>query len=145
MKTTYQSYRRSGWRDRVPQLAVLLALLFGLLPLLLAAVAAYGGTVVVNGDNSILSGPPPGPCAGANVPANYIGGADAYGRPVPPADLPGGPTVRLPDNTVFAEVDTGRHGSGAGVPVEVRGLRAALAAPDGCATYIANQRRHRRR
>ncbi len=136
MKTTYHCCRREGWRERLPQAAVLLALLFGVVPLLLAAAAAYGGTIVRHHDDSILMGPAPGPCA--NEPADYIGGTDATGHPVAPADVGGGPSVELGSETVYAETESSGHKPGAIVPVEVHGLRAALAAPNGCATHIKN-------
>lgn len=104
---------------------LLLALLFALVPLALAA-AAYGAPAQQT--SSILSGPKPGPCADAVASADYVGGADATGHPVTPADgADAPPPVQIPGETVLVETQ------GVQIPVEIRGLNKGLAAGDGCA------------
>jgi len=95
MKTTHQSCQRCHRWSRVPEIAALLAVLFGALPLLMAA--AVWAAPMRSGDDSILTGPPPGPCAALAAGADYEGGTDAYGHPVTPADLPGRRAERQPD------------------------------------------------
>lgn len=130
MKTSYQCYDHRPWRERIPSLAAVIALLFGVLPLLLASAAAFGASSSYS--DSILEGPRPGPCAGANTGADYIGGADAYGRYVAPASIGGEAPIQPDSETVFVEVPTGRHGERANVAVEVKGLRAGINAPTAC-------------
>lgn len=130
MKTSYQSYKSPNWREKVPSFAGILGVLFGLVPLLLASAAALGAPMR-SGDDSLLTGGHPGPCAGASQGADYIGGADADGHFVAPAALEGTSSVRLDSETVFADVGTGGHGR-ANVAVDVKGLKAGLAAPNAC-------------
>ena len=131
MKASNYYYDFWGWRDRVATRAAILALLFGILPLLLATAAAFAAPVGTRHD-SILAGPAAGPCAGASSGADYVGGTDAYGRPVPTADVAGAPVVQLDSETVYADVRAGRHDGMANVAVDVKGLGRAMAAPSGC-------------
>ena len=127
---SYHSYNAQTWRTKFPAFAGVFALLFGILPLLLASAAAFGAPMR-SGDDALLSGPRPGPCAGASQGADYIGGADANGYYVAPAALEGTASVQLDSETVYAKVGTGRHDK-AEVAVDVKGLKAALAAPTAC-------------
>ena len=129
MKTSHHSYHFRSWRDRFPPYAALAAFLFGLLPLLLASVAALGAPA---NSRTILSGPPPGPCAGAIDGAEYIGGTDAYGYPVAPAAARGVAHIRLGSETVYPVWRDERRDGGTEVKVHVDGLASILAAPDGC-------------
>ena len=108
-----------------------LAVLFGLLPLALASAAAIGAPAREQA-SSILTGPAPGPCAGATTGAEYIGGTDVYGHRVAPAETGEIAHVHLDSQTVYADTGSGRHGQGATVAVEVKGLSASLAAPTAC-------------
>ncbi len=130
MKLSYHSSTAlaKGWPS---VLAAVLALLFGVLPLVLASAAALGAPAAVR-PSPILTGPAPGPCAGATTGAEYIGGTDAYGHRVVPAETGQIAQVHLESETVLAGVRTGRHGPDALVDVEVAGLGAALDAPTAC-------------
>jgi hypothetical protein len=130
MKVSYDSYHIRSWRDRFPPYAALAAFLFGLLPFLLASVAALGAPA---SSRTILTGPPPGPCAGATDGAEYIGGTDVYGYPVAPAAARGVAHVRLGSETVYPVRRNGRRDRGTEVKVHVDGLANILAAPDACA------------
>lgn len=130
MKAAYQYYDHSRLWGRLPPYAVLLAILFGAVPLLLAAAAlAQPGP---EHSTSILLGPAPGPCWGANLTPGYIGGADASGHYVAPADLPGLATVHLDSETVYPVVRRGRHRGWTGLEVDVDGLVNILEAPNAC-------------
>lgn len=131
MKAAYQYYDHPNWWERLPSYAVLLAILFGAVPLLLAAAAL--AQPAHEHSASILLGPTPGPCGGANSGPDYIGGADAYGHYVTPADLPGLATVRLGSETVYPVIRNGRHRGGTEVEANVDGLVSILDAPDACA------------
>lgn len=134
MKTSYHSYNMRGWRDRFSVPAALIALLFGVLPLLLASAAAMGAprkAPMSSGDDSLLI-PRPGPCWGASTGADYIGGADADGHFVAPADVGGTSAIKLDSETVYADIGTGRRGDVANVALDVKGLKAGLAAPNAC-------------
>lgn len=135
MKTSYLSYNVSSLRDRFSIPAALIALLFGILPLVLASAAAMGAPQnnppMSSGDDSLLN-PRPGPCWGASTGADYIGGADANGHFVAPADVRGTSSVKLDSETVYADVRHGRRDEVANVAVDVKGLKAGLEAPNGC-------------
>lgn len=144
MKTSYHSYNvrvwrghisaQRGWRDRFSAHMALFAVLFGLLPLLLAgaaAMAAPQSAPMSSGSDSLLF-PRSGPCWGATTGADYIGGADADGHFVAPADLPGTAAIQLDSETVYADILTGHRGETANVAVDVKGLKAGLEAPDAC-------------
>ena len=139
MKTSYHSYHGRRWRARISPFAAVLALLFGILPLLLAATAAFGGTIRARPDDSILTGPPPGPCAEAQAGPDYVGGTDVNGYPVVPADVGGGPRVTLNSETVYPEVRAG--GTRTEVAVTVHGLHRKMAEPRGCIDYLRHLRR----
>lgn len=130
MKVSYHSYNSRTWRAKFPVFAGVFAVLFGLVPFLLATAAAVGAPMR-SGDDSLLTGGRPGPCAGASQGAEYIGGADANGHFVAPADLDAPASVQLDSETVYADVGTGRRGR-ANVAVDVKGLKAAMAAPSAC-------------
>lgn len=131
MKTAYQYFDHSSLWERLPPFAALLAILFGAVPLLLAAAAL--AQPAHEHSASILLGPALGPCLGANLPPDYVGGVDAYGRYVPPANLPGLATVHLDSETVYPVIRRGRHRGWTGLDVDVDGLVNILDAPDACA------------
>lgn len=141
MKTSYHSYNMKGWRahdtrswrDRFTVHFALIAFLFGLVPFLLASAAAMGAPrpPMASGNDSLLV-PRSGPCWGANIGADYIGGADADGHFVAPAGLTGASAIKLDSETVYADVRTGHRGETANVAVDVKGLKAALEAPNAC-------------
>lgn len=89
---------------------------------------------MTSGDQSLLEGPAPGPCAGANVYPDYVGGTDVYGHPVAPADVNGIVSVNLASDTVIADVPSG-HRTSDQVAVDVHGLRDLMNAPNGCAVH----------
>lgn len=129
MKTTHQSCQRCHRWSRVPEIAALLAILFGALPLFMAAVA--WGAPMRSGDDSILTGPALGPCAGLTAGADYEGGTDAYGHPVTPADLPGQVRVTLDSETVYPMIGS-QTGDQTAAKVTVYGLKSVLDAPSAC-------------
>lgn len=133
MKTSHQSYNRRRWWERFSPFATIFAFLFGVLPLLLAVAAL--AAPARDKDASILLEPAPGPCAGANLGPGYTGGADAYGRRVAPADLPGPAAVHLDSETVYPVVRRGRHRGGTEVAVNVDGLANILEAPAACSPH----------
>ena len=129
MKTTHQSCQRCHPWGHFPEIAALLAILFGALPLLMAA-AAWAAPVQRTAD-SILTGPALGPCADLTAGADYEGGTDDYGHPVTPADLPGQVRVTLDSETVYPTVG-GANGNQALAKVTVHGLKAVVKAPSAC-------------
>ncbi len=129
MKTTHQSCQRCHPWDRFREIAALLAILFGALPLLLAAVA-WAAPARSDAD-PILAGPAFGLCAGLTAGADYEGGTDAYGHPVTPADLPGQVRVTLDSETVYPMAG-GPNGSQTVAQVTVHGLKSVLEAPSAC-------------
>ena len=131
MKASNYCYQGWNWCDRIATRAAIMALLFGIVPLVLVTAVAFGAPAET-GHRAILAGPAPGPCAGASLGAEYIGGTDAYGRYVPSADVAGAPAVQLDSETVYADVKTGPHEGLTDVAVDVRGLGRAMAAPHGC-------------
>lgn len=133
MKASHQSYNRRPWWERFSPFATMFTLLFGVLPLLLAAAALAAPPH--DKDASILLEPAPGPCAGANLGPGYIGGADAYGRYVAPADLPGPAALHLDSETVYPVVRRDRHHGGTEVAVNVDGLANILDAPAACSLH----------
>ncbi|MBU6444846.1 MAG: hypothetical protein KGR48_13155 [Alphaproteobacteria bacterium] len=132
MKTTHQSCQRCHWWSRFREFAALVALLFGVLPLLMAAVA--WASPARSDTDSILTGPAPGLCANLTAGADYEGGTDAYGHPVTAAELPGSVRVTLDSETVYPMVG-GRRGSQAEAKVTVHGLRSVLEAQSACPGY----------
>jgi hypothetical protein len=73
--------------------------------------------------------PEPPVCREARDSADYVPGVDARGRPVAPADLPGGVDVEI-STEVFANVRTrNRQLNGVGVDVRLKGLETPLCPP----------------
>lgn len=132
MKASNYCYQEWNWRDRIAPRAAIMAILFGLVPILLVSAAAWAGAAHT-GPDPILAGPAPGPCASLTAGADYMGGTDASGHPVAPADLGDSPRVRLDSETVYADVGAGRHDGMANVAVDVTGLAKGMAAAGACA------------
>ncbi len=88
----------------------------------LAAGAARAGSIApdTSGPDPILN-PAPGACAGATGGAEYVGGVDAYGNPVAPAD-DGAAAMPLASSTAIVTVPRkggGHHGDAGDVSVAV--------------------------
>jgi len=132
MKASNYYYQSWNWRDRIATRAAIMAVLFGIVPILLVTAAAFAAPAADPRHDAILAGPAPGPCAEASLGAEYVGGTDAFGHYVPPADVAGAPDVQLDSETVYADVRTGPREGLANVAVDVRGLGRAMAAPHGC-------------
>ena len=111
---------------------LLLVVLFAVLPLMLGAAAAYGATP--DHEDAVLKGSAVGPCAAGRAGADYAGGIDAAGRPVIPAEGPdAAPAVQVPGETMLV------HRDGVEIPVQLRGLNAALDPNRGCDPTVTNQ------
>ena len=144
MKTTQEYCGVTHLRDHFPEFALILAILFGILPFVLAIAAGaaparpspssilQGPSPVSEREASILRGPASGPCEGASSGADYIGGADADGRPVPPAEGKPLATAHLDSETVYPLVQGGRTAAGTEIKVKVNGLANIMNAPTGC-------------
>jgi hypothetical protein len=70
--------------------------------ILLAAMLFVSGTMAAGAAPAPVPPPPspppvaqPQPCVNPGDSADYVPGVDAYGRPVAPADLPGGADVQI--------------------------------------------------
>ena len=72
------------------------------------------------------AGPPPAarpqPCVNARDSAEYVPGVDAYGRPVAPADLPGGADVQISTEVYPILRSRNRQLNGVGVVANLPGL-----------------------
>src|SRR5258706_8596533 len=69
--------------------------------------------------------PPPAvqsPCVNPRDSADYVPGVDAYGRPVAPADLPGGADVQISTEVYPILKSTNRQLDGVGVVANLPGL-----------------------
>src|SRR5258706_16091602 len=83
--------------------------------------------------------PPPAKPAPATVPAcinprdtaDYVPGVDAYGRPVAPADLPGGPDVQISTEVYPILKSKNPQLDGVGVVANLPGLANKAICPPG--------------
>lgn len=134
MKASHHSYFEQSSAPSWLVPLILLALLFAAVPVLLMSAIAFGAELQPGAarEEALLAGPGPGPCVALAGRGDFAGGMDALGNPVVPAEGPDAhPQVQIPGETVLVR----RHGLE--IPVQVRGLNAALASSNACGAATA--------